>query len=167
MSVPVDIQFQLLKKILNYDRNFHTRSGDTIAIGVAYQKRYRTSLTTKDEFLRVTDEQTESKIGNLPVVYYALETGSVGELLNSLSENKIDILYLTPLRGIDIEQIASFCNTSGIFTFTGIPDYVSSGIIVGIDIKGESPQILINLTSAKEASVDFNSQLLKLSRIVH
>jgi hypothetical protein len=167
MPIPVDIQFQLMKKILSYDRNLRSRCGDTLTICIVYQKRFRTSLNTKEELLRVVDEQPESKIETLPLVRVVYEINSVLELETILAKNNVDVVYLTPLRGIDIEKIASLCNTKNIFTFTGVPEYVGSGIISGIDIKGESPQILINLTSAKSAMVDFNSQLLKLSKILY
>ncbi len=166
MPVPVEVQFQLFKKILSYDRNLRSRCGDTLAIAIVYQNRFRSSLTTKEEFLRIVDEQPEHRIENLPYICTAFEMGSMQELENFLVKNNIDIVYLTPLRGIDIKQVAHISHTNTVVTLTGIPEYISSGIIVGIDIKGEKPQILINLTSATTAKVDFNSQLLKLSKIV-
>jgi hypothetical protein len=49
---------------------------------------------------------------------------------------------------------------------TGVPDYIYNGISVGIDIKGEKPEILINLKSSKLEGADFSSQLLKISTII-
>ncbi|MBI5215310.1 MAG: DUF4154 domain-containing protein [Ignavibacteriae bacterium] len=167
MPVPVDIQFRLLKKILSYDRNLRTRCGDTLVIGIVYQKRFRSSLNTKEEILRVSGEQPEQNIEDVPFICTAYEINSTAEMEHLLTNNNLDIVYLTPLRGIDIEQVALLCKEKYVFTFTGVPAYVSSGIIVGIDLKIEHPQILINLSSAKATKVDFNSQLLKLSKIVH
>jgi ABC-type uncharacterized transport system substrate-binding protein len=167
MPVPVEIQFPLMKKILSYDRNLRTRCGDSLIICIVYQKRFRTSLNTKEEFVRNVNEEYDAKIENIPIELFAYEINSTTEFESILSKNKVDVIYLAPLRGIDIEKIVSLCNANKILTFTGIPEYVASGIIAGVDIKGERPQILINLTSAKSATVDFNSQLLKLSKILY
>jgi hypothetical protein len=51
-------------------------------------------------------------------------------------------------------------------TFSGVPEYVEEGISVGIDVKNNKPLIVINIKSAKLEGIDFNSQLLKIAKIL-
>ena len=89
------------------------------------------------------------------------------ESLEKYSKNKsIDIIIITSLKAVKIESIATFCQINKIMSFSLIPKYVDDGISVAIDIKGEKPQIVINLNSAQKEGVNFSSQLLKLSKIV-
>jgi len=37
---------------------------------------------------------------------------------------------------------------------------------VGVGLKGESPEIIINLPAAREEGSDFSSSLLKLARVI-
>ncbi len=83
-----------------------------------------------------------------------------------MSNHDIDILYITPLRATGIKEIIRACGAGKILTLTGVPEYVTDGVAIGIGIKGEKPRILINITSAKNEGSDFSSQLLKLAMVI-
>jgi hypothetical protein len=40
------------------------------------------------------------------------------------------------------------------------------GISIGFEVKGQSPEIVINLQSAKAEGMDFSSRLLQLARVI-
>lgn len=166
MPAPVDIQYQLLIKILTFDRNLHSRVGDTLVIGILYQKQFRTSLNVKDELL---EYYTESKIKGIDSIHLScvpINFHSVTDLENHLDMRKVDLVYIAPLRGKEVAGVATACQVRKILTATGVPEYMDHGVVIAIDLQAENPQILINLDAAKKIGVEFNSQLLKLSKIV-
>ena len=77
-----------------------------------------------------------------------------------------DVLYITPMRAVDLGSITKQTRAAARVTLTGVPEYVDAGIAVGVDLQGERPRILINLAAARAEGADFDSRLLKLAKIV-
>jgi len=105
------------------------------------------------------------KVQNIPIRVVSIDIDT--EYLEyTIERENIDVLYLTQLRAVEIGDIAKLSRKKQIVTLTGIPDYVKAGVAVGVDIKEEQPQILINLPASKAEGVDFSSQLLKLAKVI-
>lgn len=166
MPVPVDVQFNLFMKIFSFDRNLTGRVENEIVLGVLYQKKYRESLTTKnkiEDMVKIYNSLPEIKT---PVNFVPLEIKQDTDINEMLSRQNLDVLYLCPVRAVDITQISTECRNLKISSVTGVPEYLIHGISVGLDIKGQKPQILINLDSARLEGSDYSSQLLKLAKII-
>ncbi|MCP4633665.1 MAG: YfiR family protein [candidate division Zixibacteria bacterium] len=166
MAVPVDIQFRLFLKIIACDRDLESRFGDEIKIGIVYQSKFRASLDVKNRLIEVMQESPIKDIEGIPINYIPIDLGGVSTLASSISNAGVDILYITPLRALDVKQISDISRENRITTLTGIPEYVKDGLAVGISSKGEKPLIIINLEAAKTEGAKFSSQLLKLAEII-
>jgi hypothetical protein len=166
MAVPLSVQVPLLLKILTFDRNLKERVGEEVVIAVVYQGKFKTSLNVKDEFVKLIQESSMPSIGGIPVRCIALDLSTEKELDQAIVQDSIDVLYVAPLRAVGIETIAGVSRKRKITTLTGVPEYVESGLAVGLGIKGDKAEIIINLPVAKSEGADFSSQLLKLARIL-
>ena len=166
MAVAVNTQFTLFSKILAFDRNLKTRRHDEIVIGIVYQSRFRTSLNVKNEILRIAGEYSTRKIEGIPIRYIPIDLGDETDLESAISTNSVNVLYIAPLRVLEIAGITRISRAKRIITLTGVPDYVESGLAIGIGTKGEKPQILINLAAAKAEGANLSSELLKLSKVI-
>jgi hypothetical protein len=78
----------------------------------------------------------------------------------------IRVLYVAPLRAVAIEEIIAISRARKITTLTGVPEFVEKGIALGVALRAERPLILVHLASARAEGADFNSQLLKLARVL-
>lgn len=163
--MPVEVQVPLFKKILTFDRNLKSRAGTEIDIGVLFQKGIKLSSDTKNEFITLSTRMLDS-IEHTPVHIVPLEYDDEADLKSNLSKHNIDILYITPMRAVDLEMVSQLCQTLKILSITGVPQYVYDGVSVGLDIKAEKPQIIINLQSSKAEGVDFSSKLLNLAKVI-
>jgi hypothetical protein len=163
--VPVDVQFPLFLKILTFDRHFKTRVRDEIVIGILYQKKFRASLNVKNAFLNAVDESSIKTIEGLPIRCVPIEIED-DTLESALSQNRVNLLYVAPVRAVNVEDITFVSRAKQVVTFTGVPDYVELGLAVGIGAKGERPLIIINLPAAKAEGADFRSQLLRLAKVI-
>ncbi len=164
MPVPVDAQWALLSKILTFDRSLAARAGEELVVGLLYQGRYRPSLVARKE-----SEEALSSIGRLADIRTGcvpIEMRDQADLEAALLKNKVDVLYVTPMRRLEIEPIAALSRARKIVTLTGVPRFVESGLAVGIGAKGGKPRIIINLPAARAEGIDFGSGLLKLAKIV-
>ena len=167
MAVPVKVQFELLDKILIFDRNLKERVGDEIVIGVVYQQKHRASLLVKDEFIKIISDLPKKQIRGIPLQCTAINFTDQFALTKEILTNKIDILYIAPLRGVNLKSISAVSQPKGILTFAASPDYTKRGLTMAIGTKGEKPQIIINLSSSRAEGVRFNSKLLQLAKIIY
>ncbi len=166
MVAPMDVQYPLFLKILTFDRKLDRRAGKEIVIGIIYQERVRASWLAKDEFLDAMENSPIKRIKDIPVraVPIALDDG--GTIEEELVGEAIDVLYVTPLRAHDIRKITRLSQARRLLTLTGVPEYVDAGLSVGIGISGDTPEILVNLESAKKEGADLHASLLRLARLV-
>jgi methyl-accepting chemotaxis protein len=163
MSVPSKLQATLFAKILSFNRTLKTRPNNSIIIGILYQEEVRASVIAKNDFM----DALMALNGRQSYVFVCLplNAGDGKALPDMLRHSDVDILYVAPLRALDIKSIADFGQEHQTLTLTGVPDYVKKGIAVGLDIRNERPHILINLAAAKASGADFKSQLLKISTL--
>lgn len=166
MAVPINIQVPLFLKILTFDRNLKDRVGDEIVIAVLYQEKFRRSLNVKDEFIKLMNELPVKSVEDIPIRCVSLDISDEIELDSVIARYNADVLYIAPLRAVSAKTIAGVSRAKKKPTLTGVPDYVESGLAVGIGIKGDKPQIIINLPAVKAEGVDFSSQLLKLAKVL-
>jgi len=166
IPVPVNLQYQLFLKILEFDRNLKARVGEEIVFGVAYQKTFKESVDTKDELVKAIEQSSLKEIDTIPIRYALIELGGENGLANALDKGKVNILYVTPLRAFDIRAFVNVCQARQIMTVTGVPSYVNLGISIGFEARGQNPEIVINLQSAKAEGSDFSSRLLQLARVI-
>lgn len=165
MPVPMEMQFPLFLKILTFDRNLRERAGNEIVIGIVYQSKFRTSLEIKDALVEVMDKSSIKKIEEIPVRCVAIDVDNTN-LGDAISKSKVNVLYITPLRALELKRIIRVSRAQKLTTLTGVPDYVGSGLAVGIGVKGKNPRIIINLPAARAEGSNFSSQLLRLAKVI-
>ncbi|UCG51362.1 MAG: YfiR family protein [Candidatus Latescibacterota bacterium] len=163
--VPIEVQFPLFVKILSFDRNLQRNAGGEIVIAIVYQGGYIPSLNARDAIKDVFEKSGDIGVGNNAMRHVCVDI-ETEELTHVVAKHNVDILYITPLKAVDIESITKTSRALALITLTGVPDYVRSGVSVGIGLKEEKPEIIINLAAAKAEGADFSSRLLRLARIV-
>lgn len=167
MDVPVDVQIPLLYKILTFDRNLGARMvGDGIVIAIIYQEGFRASVTARDQVLEAVRRIGESSISGQPVHWVSLELTEVADLEAAFAKNRVDVIYVAPLRSVGLDRIATAARGKQVTSFTGVPEFVDRGIAVGVGLQRERAQIIVNLSAARAEGAEFGSQLLNLARIV-
>lgn len=166
ITLPIEAQYTLLKKVLNYDRSLKERCGSEIVIGVVYQSRFSASNSTKEYLLHSWEnESTNPRILGLPVRMLAIDLIG-GELETMMLENEIDILYVMPLRAISIDGIAQISRTHGITTVSSIVEYNYQGLSIGFDLVNKKPKIVINYPAALAEGIDLKSTLLQYAKLI-
>jgi hypothetical protein len=107
-----------------------------------------------------------STISGHPVRWVTIQLDDAEALRLSLTRVQVDVIYVTPLRGVELALITTAARAGGLTTFTGVPPYVERGLALGVGIARERPQILVNLVAARAEGSDFTSQLLRVSKVV-
>ena len=148
----------LFSKIWMFDRSM-VKSGDLV-MAVLYQSKFRESSEAKDHIIQGIRAQ-DLRIRCLPV---ALDDAV--RIHDQLQQIKADVFYVTEMRGVDIQDVIRVSRARHIKTITVVTGYVEAGVAIGLRVRNDKPDILVNLSAAKAEGSDLTAQLLKLSTII-
>lgn len=165
MALPVDVQWPLFDRILAYDRGMEARIGEELVVGILYQSLNRASLNSRDEVMQAAQDVETRLLDGSRIRLVAIEATSSVELEAVLQAEAIDLLYITPLRSYDLKQLGTLCRKHGIATMTGVRSFVEEGVGIGLGLRGERPEIVVNLKACKEQGIELSSEILKLATI--
>lgn len=156
--VPMDVQLTLFEKIWKLDRTFNP--GPMVNVAVIYQQEFRPSANVVNELLAAI------RAANLPIHCTLIDLDEQATVQQRIPSTGYDVFYVAPLRAIDVKSIAEISRKNGIKTITGVPEYVSAGLAVGIGLLKQRPLIIVNLRAARAEGSEFRTQLLKLCRVI-
>ena len=165
MPVPVPIQISLLFRILTFDRAFEPQTPEKLVVGVVYQGRFRASILAKIALEDAVDRGPDPA-GGQAVQVVGLNVSETKDIEGLIRRSGVDLIYITPMRAADLDQVASASRSAGILTTTGVPEYMGRGVSVGIGSSGGKPRILIDRDAAVAEGAEFSSELLKLAEII-
>ena len=167
MPFPPDVQITLLLKILTYDRSFLAKSKSGVTIGVVYVPTDAQSVKTKDEVLKTLQLVADRTIKNVPIRAVALEYKDPNSLLKAVTAGGVNVFYIAPGNAESLQALLKVSHTRGITTATGVPEYVTRGVAIGIGIKADKkPDILINLPNSRQEGSEFDASLLRMATVV-
>ncbi len=166
VPVPVEVQVTLFVKILSFDRHLNARPAGPVVLGVLYQGRYPTSDHVAERFRAAAGRVREGEAAGRSFQVVAIDLDETQDLAEALVRHQILVLYVSPLRAMDVKDVALVARRGGVVTLTGVPRYVQAGLGIGLDLKDNRPEIIINLSATRAEGADLDAQLLKLARIV-
>ena len=119
VPVPVDVQVPLFLKILAFDRNLLRRGAGELVIGVLYQGRFRTSADVADKVRRALEAQPVRPAGITRLRVVALDLDHTPSLGAALDRQGVSVLYVSPLRAVDVGQVTGATRPGRITSLTG------------------------------------------------
>lgn len=166
MAVEAGLQVPILMKVLAYDRQFDTKAGAALTIGIIYAPSDGASSKATGQISDTLFGFAGKTVRKVPIKYFQVEYTGVGELETFVKAKGINAFYLAP--GLDkaLPAILKLAQARGITTLTGVPDYVKRGVAVGVGMGSDKPQILINLASARSEGSDFDANLLRIATVL-
>lgn len=164
-AVPAELQYALFTKALTFDRNLKTRCGATLVIGLLYQKRNNASREAMREIRDVAAASPIDRIEGLPlrIVEINVEEAAWPQ---QVADDSVDILYLMPVRALDVEAITAVARERKLLTLAMEPAYTAQGLSLGLRVHDNRPKFIINLNASEAEGADFSSQLLRLADII-
>lgn len=164
--LPEDVQYPLLAKILTFDRRLEVRTGDEIVLGIIFQQEFPPSHANLLALEAAAARSPIRSVHDLPVRLLPVRLDQVQDLPAQLRREGVNLVYLAPVRAVDIQRILDAARTVGALTVTGVPEYVAQGVSVGMGLRNSRPRILINLSSARLEGADLTASLLSLAEVI-
>jgi len=168
-------ELELLIKVLKFERNSSSssRQGESLAIGIINQKSDSISSWLAADWLALNDwlKQQPMRIYNRPIRIVDIDLDSFAPdlLEEKVRQEAVDFVYLgtlNPKKNPELlKNICRLCSKLKLGTFTANPEQLDSGVALVFSLKGEKPQIIINLEAARAQGLNFSSQLLNLVNV--
>lgn len=163
MEVPVAVQLPLLLKVMSFDRQLQARGAGGLVIAIAYQSGYHESASAKDGAVRAAGGGRV--IDGMPVSVVTIDLDRE-ELGPALAHSRATLLYVAPLRGVDLKQLTSVTRAARVSTLTGVMHYVELGLAVGVRLRGDRLRIVVNLAASRLEGAELTAELLRLADVL-
>ena len=161
--VPITLQADLTAKVAAYDRNFAGRAGDKVKILILTKSGDALSTRIGTQAQKAFGDLAD--FAGLPHAETLATYSSAADLASSCKSKKYAVVYVTPGFDGDIAAIAEALKGTSVLTVSAVPGYVPKGIVLGFDTDSGKSKLLVNLKQAKEQSVSFKSEMLKLMKV--
>lgn len=162
VAVPLDVQAKLLAKVARYDKNLKRRADGTVRI-VVLERDDDASKRASAQLLRELGAIDE--IGELPVEVRVLGYSGPEALAQAVREKKLSIVYVTPGFAQEVPKIAEALSGVDVLSVAAVDNYVDDRIVLGFELIGGKPKLLLHLPQAKSQHVEFSSSVLKLMKV--
>jgi hypothetical protein len=107
-----------------------------------------------------------SRISGLPHEDSAVQFTDAPALAALCKERSVGILYMTPgLTDVDAAVAAALTGVP-VLTVSASAEGVSRGIVLGFDLVGARPKLLVNLASCRNQDVVLSSDVLKVATVI-
>ncbi len=166
MPVPAKQQVAIFLKVLTFDRRIaHTKKKDLL-VAILYQSGFRGSVRVKDQVEEAFTKASSDSPAGRALKLVVIDADREPDLAATLRRLEAEALYVTPLRALDIATVINAARRTSTLTLTGVPEYVEAGLSIGLTMKQDKPQILVNLEASRAEGADLAAPLLKLATIV-
>jgi hypothetical protein len=164
-SVPVSLQMDLLLKVASYDKNLKERAHDRVRVAVLIRQGDADSGRSAAQALKALAETDD--VDGLPLERISM-TYTDGPTLTRLThDGNVSVLYVTPgFSEGEIDAMGRALDGVSVLSAGALAKYTLRGVVLGFDLAGGKPKLLVNLDRAKRQSVELSSSVLKLMRVV-
>lgn len=165
VSVPVSLQMDLLLKVASYDKNLKQRARDRVRVAVLLRQDDADSGRSAAQALKALADADD--IEGLPLERVSLTYTDGPTLARLTNEGNISVLYVTPgFSEAEIDAIARALDGVSVLSVGALAKYTLRGVVLGFDLAGGKPKLIVNLDRARRQSVELSSSVLKLMRVI-
>ena len=158
VPVPIGLQVDLLAKVAGYDKNLPAR---VLVV----------SRTGNDDATRAAAQleralADKTTIAGLPTEVATVPWSDAPSMAKACRARRASIVYFTPgLSEADATAVARAFDGVDVLSVAAMPTVVPRGIVLGFDLVGGKPKLLVHLGQARRQNVALGAEVLKLMRV--
>jgi hypothetical protein len=162
-AVPLELQVQLLQKIVRYDQNFLRRASGLVRTLLVVDGKQPDSTRAGQTARALLREQKD--IGGLPHEEQIVAYTDAPSVRRAVESGRFGIVYLMRGIGRSARDIAAALSGADVLSVSAVPGHVPEGVVLGFDLVSSQPKLLTNLTAASKQGVAFQAQAIKLMKV--
>jgi hypothetical protein len=162
-EVPLELQAELMAKVVRYDRNFQGRVGDSVQVWVVFRPGQADSERVSRQMMAAL--ASVPSLGGVKHHDELVPFPGVEKLTRAARERKAAIVVFSP--GFDVEAVAlarGFEGWDGL-TVTTTSAGVEKGFVLGFDLVSGKPRMLLQLTQARKQNADFKADVVRIMKV--
>lgn len=164
VAVPVGLQVELFAKVADYDKTLRGRADGVVRVLVVTRGGVPESASTAARVLNALTGV--SRISGVPHEDSTVEFTDVDALVALCKLKGIGILYMAPGL-VDVDApLSSALHGLPVLTVSASAEGVRMGAVLGFDLVGSKPKLLVNLTACRRQDVQLSSDVLKIATVV-
>jgi hypothetical protein len=164
VAVPVNLQAELLAKVIEYDRSFPARAGERAHVLIVLKEGSTDSARVASTMQSALGRRDQ--IAGLPHDEQIAAYTTAPDLVATCRERHIAVIYFSPGFGEkEVEAIRAALEGVDVLSVASVPQYVEQGIVLGFDLISGRPKLLFHLTQAKKQHVALRGEALKLMKV--
>jgi len=164
VAVPVPLHMELLLKVAGYDKQLATRAASNARVLVLV----KAGNPQASQVAQTAKLALQGKLLNrLAVEPLELSFSDATALAQMVKEKGVAILYATPgFSPAEMQSVARGLRGVSILSAGALSRFVETGVVLGFDLVGGKPKLIVHLRRAREQSVELSSQVLKLAKVI-
>jgi hypothetical protein len=163
VTVPVALQVDLLGRVVRFERNYASHGAQPAVVVVVAKSGLAAAVRAAAQ-VNAALSQVQN-LGGRPA-QPTPQTFSTAVALRSAARDAA-VVYLMPgFSQAELKGIAAAFVDSNVLTVGTSNGDVESGAVLGFELEGSKPRIVLNLPQARAQHLDFSAQLLRLARVV-
>lgn len=163
-SVPLDLQVELLWKVVRFERGFVERGRDVITLVLVVRPGSPESARAAARLAKLLERSGE--VARKPVNVVLHSYASAAQLKAEVLAASAQLVYLTPGLDSEIPAIAGALSGVPVIIVSTDGDQVELGVVLAFALVSGRPRIALNLGQARRQGLDFNSDLFRLARVI-
>jgi hypothetical protein len=163
VPVPVGLQAELLSKVAGYDRNFAARAGERAHVLLVQRPGDADSARVVAQMQSALGQV--STIGGLPHDETIVSYAGAAALVSAVKGQHAAVVFFTPGFADQLDALRGALAGVDVLTAAAVPDYVPRGVVLGFDLVGGKPKLLVNITQAGKQNVAFRAEVLKMMKV--
>jgi hypothetical protein len=161
--LPAEAAANLLVKAARYDKNFLRRAGDRVHVILVVRLDDRASVTAVAEMqAALTAFPAIDGIAHDETIY-AYE--SAAGLAATCRAKQASIVFISTGFSSDVGDIRYALDGIDVLSVAANSGDVARGLVLGFDLVGGKPKLLVHLGQARRQNVAFMADLLKLAKV--
>jgi hypothetical protein len=164
VAVPVPLQMELLVKVASYDKNLPARAATAARVLILIKSGDPQSSHVAQTAKLALQGKT---LNRLTVEASELVWSDGASMAQSVKEKSAAILYAAP--GFDpneMQSVAKSLRGVSVLSAGSLARFVETGVVLGFDLVGGKPKLIVHLKRARDQGVDLSSQVLKLAKVI-
>jgi hypothetical protein len=163
VSVPVNLQADLLLMIAAHDHNLPTRAGGEVRTLILTKAGDDSNAAAAQFKARAT---SKTVIATLPHSIEVARFTTAAALAETCKTRRLSIIYLTPgFTEADATAIGRALEGTSVLTAAASPSMVKKGVVLGFDLVSGRAKLLVDLTQAAKQRVAFGPDVLGLMAV--
>lgn len=163
LSVPVDLQVELLSRIVRYERSF---AAESTPVRVLVVTRPSSPESVRVGAQLVSRLRSAGRLGGRPMTVDTTAFVSASALSGAVRASSTRLLYLAPGLGTEARAIATSVSGQDVITVSAVGGDADRGMVLGFELVSSRPRVAVNLASARAQRLQFSAQFLRLARVV-